>query len=120
MRETWAGGLRDLGRSTLMDCGPSVHRAGLASARSSSISYRASPVTDGGSGPGWIPFALTLPAETDVVSPPREGRRRTSTEMLFTTWNRLTEGIAPCCGVGRDSGVRHPHGTLHDEALTLF
>lgn len=31
MRETWAGGPRDLGRSTLMDCGPSVHRAGLAS-----------------------------------------------------------------------------------------
>jgi len=109
-----------LGRSTLMDCRPSVHRAGLASARSSSISYRASPVTDGGSGPGWIPFALTLPAEAAVVSPPREGRRRTSTEMLSTTWNRLTEGIAPCCRVGRDSGVRHPRGTLHDEALTLF
>jgi hypothetical protein len=31
MRETWAGGPRDLGRSTLMDCRPSVHRGGLAS-----------------------------------------------------------------------------------------
>lgn len=31
MRETWAGGPRNLGRSTLMDCRPSVHRAGLAS-----------------------------------------------------------------------------------------
>lgn len=31
MREAWAGGPRDLGRSTLRDCRPSVHRAGLAS-----------------------------------------------------------------------------------------
>jgi hypothetical protein len=61
-----------------------------------------------------------LPAEAAVVSPPREGRRRTSAEMLSTTWNRLTEGIAPCWRVGRDSGVRPPCGTLHDEALTLF
>jgi len=95
MRETWAGGPRDPGRSTLMDCRPSVHREGLASARSSSSSNRAPRVTDEGSEPGWNPSARTLPAEAAVVSPPREGRRRTSTEMLFTTWNRLTSEIAP-------------------------
>lgn len=104
MRETWAGGPRGLGRSTLMDCRPSVHRGGLASGAfqlelQPSIScHRRSERA------GMDPVRLsTSPAETAVVSPPREGRRRTSAEMLSTTWNRLTEGIAPCWRVGRGS-----------------